>query len=444
MYRNAMKQLEAWKTSRRRKPLLVQGARQVGKTWLIREFGKNNFDKVAYVSFYDNEDLARIFDGSLEADRLVDALSIASGVTIGDADTLVVMDEIQACPRAIMSLKAFNEQRPDLAVIGAGSLLGIALHRDARSTSFPVGKVSWLNLYPMTFDEFLRAMGQGQLADALRAGNVDLISSFQERLTDHLRRYYFVGGMPEAVDEYAQTGDYGATRSIQLELLDDYERDFSKYASPSESEKIRLVWNSIPSQLARENKKFMYTAVRPSGRARDFETAIQWLVDAGMVMRVPRISKPGIPLSAYEDFGVFKLYALDVGLLGARSGLGASTLIAGDALFTEFKGALTEQYVCQQLIACGLVPWYWSASNSSGEVDFVLQMDSAVIPVEVKAEENLRARSLQSFCSKYGLARAVRLSMSPYRRENTCLGGGATLENVPLYAAGQLREVLGA
>lgn len=231
-------------------------------------------------------------------------------------------------------------------------------------------------------------------------------------------------------------------RSIQQELLNDYEQDFSKYASASESERIRLVWNSIPSQLARENKKFVYSAVRPSGRARDFESAIQWLTDAGMVTRLPRIAKPGIPLSAYEDFGAFKLYVLDVGLLGARSGLSAFSLISGDSLFAEFKGALTEQYVCQQLIAHGQTPWYWSASNSAAEVDFVLQLDSAVIPVEVKAEENLRARSLRSFCSKYGLARAIRLSMSPYRREDAWLGGDAALVNVPLYAAGQLREIL--
>lgn len=429
MDRDAMQKLVAWKDARKRKPLLVQGARQVGKTWLIREFGRRHFENTAYVSFADNEDLARVFEGSLRPQRLLDAVSIEAGTPIDPATTLVVFDEIQACPRAIESLKAFNEQLPELALIGAGSLLGLALHR---GTSFPVGKVYWLNMYPMTYGEFLRATGNESLVSLLASQDFSLIDSFRERYIDALRSYYFVGGMPEAVEEFAASRDYQAVRTIQQDLLTDYEHDFSKYAEPQETERIRLVWGSIPGQLARENRKFVYSAVKPSGRARDFEMAIQWLVDAGLALRVSRVTKPGIPLEAYEDFGAFKLFMLDTGLLGARSSLNPKTLLEGNRLFEEFKGALTEQYVCQTMVACGMRPWYWSASNSSGEIDFLFERDGVPVPVEVKAEENLRAKSLRAFCGKYSIPRAIRTSMAPYRQEEW-------LTNLPLYAA----ELLG-
>lgn len=430
MDRDAMQKLVAWKDSRKRKPLLVQGARQVGKTWLIREFGRRHFENTAYVSFADNEDLARVFEGSLRPQRLLDAVSIEAGTPIDPATTLVVFDEIQACPRAIESLKAFNEQLPDLALIGAGSLLGLAFHR---GTSFHVGKVSWLNMYPMTYGEFLRATDNESLVSLLASQDFSLIDSFRERYIDALRSYYFVGGMPEAVEEFATSRDYQAVRTIQQDLLTDYEHDFSKYAEPQETERIRLVWGSIPGQLARENRKFVYSAVKPSGRARDFEMAIQWLVDAGLALRVSRVTKPGIPLEAYEDFGAFKLFMLDTGLLGARSSLNPKTLLEGNRLFEEFKGALTEQYVCQTMVARGVRPWYWSASNSSGEIDFLFERDGVPVPVEVKAEENLRAKSLRAFCGKYSIPRAIRTSMAPYRQEEW-------LTNLPLYAA----ELLGS
>ena len=404
----------------------------MGKTWLIREFGRRRFDKTAYVTFFDNENAHRIFDGSVDARRIVDALSIETGVRIDAHDTLLILDEVQECPRALMSLKSFAEQMPELAVIAAGSLLGVALSRGGRRAGgamFPVGKVSWLTLYPMTFIEYLRATEGDALASTLARGDLAMAEVFREKLTDALRRYYYVGGMPEAVSAFASSHDLRDARSVQNDLLLSYEHDFSKYATASEAERIRLVWRSVPSQLARENRKFVYSAVRPSGRARDFEAAIQWLVDAGLLTKVPRISKPGLPLSAYEDLGAFKLFLLDTGLLGARSRLPASAVIEGDRLFSEFKGALSEQYVCQQMVASGLEPWYWSAERSDGEVDFLFERGGIVHPMEVKAEENLRAKSLRAFCARYDVGRALRLSMSGYRREEW-------LTNVPLYAAG--------
>lgn len=424
MERTAMQDLIEWKSRYKRKPMIVHGARQVGKTWLIKEFGRRHFERTAYVSFYDNEPLHAVFNGSLDPERLLEAVSIESGTTIDPSNTLVILDEIQACPRALMSLKAFCEQKPNLAVIAAGSLLGVAIHRDI---SFPVGKVSWLRMYPMTYEEYLRAAGDNGLVDILSRMDTALINAFRERYIDRLRQYYFIGGMPEVVDSFLATHDYAEVRRIQNELLADYEHDFSKYAGHLEAERIRLVWNSFPSQLARENKRFIYSAVKPGGRAREFETAIQWLVDAGLFHRVPRITKPGLPLSAYEDFGGFKLYGLDVGLLGAQSGLQATALLGAVGPFAEFKGALTEQYVCQQMEAYGIKPWYWSAENSSGEVDFLYEASKNPLPIEVKAEENLRSRSLRAFCSKYDVERAVRLSMSPYREESW-------LTNIPLYA----------
>ena len=435
MKRDAMHNLESWMASRHRKPLILQGARQVGKTWLVQEFGRLHYSKVAYVTFFDNENLKRVFDGSIDAQRLIGALSIEAQTPIDQSDTLLILDEIQECPRAIMALKSFAEQMPDRHVIAAGSLLGVALSRygktrdgSAGKIMFPVGKVNWLTLHPMTLSEFLRATGREQLANLLASGDIEMATAFKERFIDALRQYYFVGGMPEAVAEFAESGSYEEVRSLQNDLLLDYEHDFSKYATATEAEKIRLVWRSAPSQLAKENKRFVYSAVRPSGRARDFESAIQWLTDAGLLVRVARISKPGIPLSAYEELPSFKLYMLDVGLLGARSKLRSSTLIDGDRLFIEFKGALTEQYVCQQLVAQGIVPWYWSAERSDGEVDFVAEWDGSARPIEVKAEENLRSKSLRAFCAKYQIERAIRLSMSDYRVESW-------LTNIPLYAA---------
>lgn len=444
MERNVLDQLIQWKQQTTRKPLLVQGARQVGKTWVIKEFARREFKDMAYIDFFTDEDMKAVFSGSLDPERILEAISLRANVDAGNPDVLVVLDEIQECPRALTSLKTFCERRPDVPVVAAGSLLGVALHgrkrsqEDDVSISFPVGKVSFLTVHPMTFEEYLNAMGEDRMAHALQTANISLLDAFAERFTDYLRRYYFIGGMPEAVRTYAETHDLAAVREIQTNLLMAYELDFSKYASPQTTERIRYVWQSLPSQLARENKKFLYSAVRPGARARGYEEAIQWLVDAGLALRVNRISKAGLPLSGYDDPKAFKLYMLDTGLLGAASGLDASTLIAGNRLFTEFKGALTENYVCQQLVASGKVaPRYWSAENSTGEVDFVYEWKGNVVPVEVKAEQNLRAKSLKSFVDRSHLERGIRLSLSGFERQSW-------VTNVPLYAAGLLPDRLDA
>lgn len=433
MYRNALSNLIAWKNSSRRKPLVLQGARQVGKTWLALELGRTQFDHVAHVVFLDNEPMQRAFEGSLTPERLLPLIAAETGVPVGGEGTLIVFDEVQECPRAFTSLKLFQEQRPEIPIIAAGSLLGVALHR---GVSFPVGKVDHLDLYPLTFIEFLRASGNDALADILDRADLDALDVFAEKLTWLLKTYYFVGGMPEAVAAYCEQGDYAAARSVQDRLIRDYEFDFSKHASPILAERIREIWCSAPSQLARENKKFIYSAVRPGARARGYEEAISWLVDAGLLLRVNRITKPGLPLAAYKDLSAFKLYLLDVGLLGAASRLDARTVVDGSALFQEFKGALTEQYVCQQLTATGaLTPYYWSAENSSGEVDFIYDHDGRVMPVEVKAEDNLRARSLRAFTEKYGIERSLRLSLAGVRDQGWVF-------NLPLYAANILPNVM--
>lgn len=434
MYRSLMKDLTSWKTRPNRKPLILQGARQVGKTWLALELGRTEFSQVAHVVFLDNEPMKAVFEGSLNPTRLLAAIAAETSTRAGDSDVLIVLDEVQECPRALTVLKLFCEQRPDVPIIAAGSLLGVALHN---GVSFPVGKVEHLDVYPMTFYEYLRAT-DATLADLLDASDLTLIDAFSERFTDALRSYYYVGGMPEAVAAYAETGDYTEARRTQNRLLYDYEHDFSKHATPILAERIREVWKSAPSQLARENKKFVYTAVRPGARARNFEEAISWLVDAGLLARVNRVSKPGLPLDGYRDLNAFKLYFLDVGLLGAASGLDLKTIVNGSVLFEEFKGALTEQFVCQQLVATGeLVPRYWSAENSTGEVDFLYDYGGRVVPVEVKAETNLKGKSLSSFAKKYGIDRSLRLSLAGFRDQGWVV-------NVPLYATNLLPGVFEA
>lgn len=422
--------LKAWKHSANRKPLILQGARQVGKTWAIMDFGRTHFDEVAYVNFLDDENLKSVFEGDLDPKRLLDAVALQTGITPKPETTLVVFDEIQECPRALTSLKAFAERSPETPLIAAGSLLGVALHRAA---SFPVGKVDHLVMYPMSFLEYLLAVDQ-PLAIALERRDYSLIDAFSQRYVDALKRYYFVGGMPEAVAEFANSGSYANVRAIQKRLLFDYEHDFSKYADAQLAEKIRMIWNSAPAQLGRENKKFLYSAVRTGARARGYEEAIQWLVDAGLLLKVNRISKPGLPLISYEDRDAFKLFLFDVGLLGAACGLDQRVLLNGSSLFTEFKGSLTENYVCQELIASGQIrPFYWSADNSSNEVDFVFEQHGYLVPLEVKAELNLRSKSLKSFIDKYGLKKGVRLSLAGLKDQEW-------LQNVPLYECGLLAE----
>ena len=427
MKRFAISQLTAWKNLANRKPLVIRGARQVGKTWLMKEFGKQAFKNFVYINFDSNPDMANLFEGSLQISRLIAGLQIYSGQKI-TTDTLLIFDEIQEVPRALSSLKYFCEEAPEYAVISAGSLLGVAMHK---GTSFPVGKVDFLDLFPLSFTEFLNATGNENLVDLLESGDWQLITSFKNKYIELLRYYYFIGGMPEAVQTFIDENDFNAVRKVQQNILTAYEQDFSKHAPVETVPRIRMVWQSIPSQLAKENRRFVYGALRKGARAKDFELAIQWLKDCGLISQVIRLSKPSLPLPAYADEG-FKMFLSDVGLLGAMSGLDVGTLLHGNAFFNEFKGALTEQYVAQELrCSLGLTPCYWSAEHATAEVDFVFQYKSGIYPVEVKAEENLKAKSLKVYSDKYTPAISIRTSMSDYRNEEWLL-------NLPLYGISQI------
>lgn len=430
MERLLMDDLVIWKNKKRRKPLIIHGARQVGKTWIMKEFGSRYFEQTIYISFDNNERMKNVFDMDYDIGRIISAIKIEAGETFTAKNTLLIFDEIQEVPRALTSLKYFYENAPEYCIIAAGSLLGMALHE---GTSFPVGKVDFLNLHPMNFREFLIAGGENQLADLLVRQDYGLINSFSARFADLLRKYYYVGGMPEAVKCYFEEDDVFAVREIQKELLRYYENDFSKHAPKEQIPRIRMVWNSIPAQLAKENRKFIYGIVREGARAKDFELAIQWLSDYGMIMKSYRITKPGMPLIAYMEQNVFKMFMLDVGLLAAKANLSAKILLEGNQIFEEFKGALTEQFVAQQLHSQNMELYYYSTENSTGEIDFVIQKEQYCIPLEVKAEENLRARSLRAYCAKYRPEIAIRSSMSNYREQDWMV-------NVPLYALPEYLE----
>ncbi|MCL2137053.1 MAG: ATP-binding protein [Coriobacteriia bacterium] len=432
MQRLLMDKLIAWKNDARRKPLILRGARQVGKTWLLQEFGKQEFTEYAYVRLEDNQAIQVLFEGSLEPARLLDGLSSYTRKRI-TPNTLIVLDEIQAVPRALTALKYFHEEAPEYPIAVAGSLLGIALQP---GTSFPVGQVDFLDLHPLTFREFLLALGEERLVAQIVAADTDMLEVFAERLTDHLKQYYFVGGMPEAVQEFISTRDYDRVRQIQRSILSAYDMDFSKHTDKFAAERSREVFASIPSQLAKANRKFVYEAVKEGGRGREYSAAIRFLVDSGIAHQVWRVAKPGMPLAAYHDPAAFKIYLVDIGLLGAMSDLDIRTLVEGYRLFEEFKGSLSEQFVLQELVAeCGLTPYYWSAERSSGEVDFIVQHQGGIYPMEVKASDNLRSKSLAAFCQKYGLQNGLRLSLSAYRDQGW-------LRNIPLYAIGSLLQLL--
>ena len=424
MRRTLFDELVAWKSSPRRKPLILNGARQVGKTWLLKHFGAEQFETVAYVSL-DNDALARsYFDADFNAQRIIASLSLQLDVDIQPDKTLIVLDEIQACPKAITSLKYFCEDAPEYAVATAGSLLGISANE---GTGFPIGKVDMLDLHPMTLLEFMDATGEERFADLVRSGDIALMNPFKERIAEILKRYYIVGGMPAVVEAFAQRGDFGEVRRLQDQILADYERDFAKHVPTRLLPRMMLAWESVPRHLSQENKKFVFGQVRKGARASDFEEALVWLEQAGLISKVPRVEKPGLPLSAYSDGKAFKVFLVDVGLLGAMSGLAPATVLEGSRVYTEFKGALTEQYVCQQLVASGLRPFYWSAENSRGEIDFLVQHEGAVYPIEVKAEENVRAKSLRAFGERYPQTRPLRFSLSGFRDEGW-------MRNVPLWA----------
>ena len=432
MKRKAMAQLAAWKAQKHPLPMILRGARQVGKTWLMKEFGRQYFKQVAYINFDRNERMKMLFSGDFNIERIVQGLSIESNVEIDPQNTLIVLDEIQEVPAALQSLKYFTEnEQQTYYILAGGSLLGIALHQ---GTSYPVGKVDTMDLYPLSFTEFLDATGNERLATLLEQRNWQMVTTFKDRYIDLLRNYYFVGGMPEAVRSYIEERNLTQVRHIQHRLLSDYEQDFSKHAASEVVPRIRMVWDALPSQLAKENRKFIYSVLREGARAKDFEIAIQWLLDCGLCHKISRVTKGAFPLKAYAELASFKLYFVDVGLLAAMADIDAKTLLKGNSIFTEFKGALTEQYVCQQIIAeLGRTPYYWSAEKSNGEVDFVLQHSGKVIPVEVKAEENLQAKSLKFFVAANGLGFGVRTSMSDHRAEEKLL-------NLPLYAVSTMLE----
>lgn len=422
-----MQDLIAWKTSSDRHPLILNGARQVGKTWLIKEFAQREYANIAYVNLENNEAMAQLFEGSFDMPRIISGIELETDTQIDPETTLIALDEIQEVPKALTSLKYFYENAPQYHVVAAGSLLGIQLHQGA---SFPVGKVDTLNVYPLTFEEFvLERLGQSML-NVLMDADPSLAETFKSKLIATLKDYYFVGGMPEAVKLFGQESDYLAARSVQTRILADYERDFSKHQSIRDAERAFAVWESIPAHLAQENKRFIFGKIAKGSRAKDFEHAITWLTHAGLLYKVPRVSKAALPLKAYANTDAFKAFILDVGLLGAMCQTDARSIIEGNALLTEFKGAQTEQFVCQQLIAaCEFKPFYWSAENSRGEIDFLVQSNGTICAIEVKAEENLKAKSLRSFKQKYPDIRAIRFSLSGYRAESW-------MKNVPLYLIG--------
>ncbi len=425
MYRIAMEKLYRWKVSRRRKPLLIQGARQVGKTWLMKEFGRSAYRDMVYINFDSNSRMAELFASDLNTDRLIMGIELYAGKKIDPDSTLLIFDEVQEVPRALSSLKYFYENAPQYHIICAGSLLGIALHE---GTSFPVGKVDFLELYPLSFREFLMAVTGTQFAKLLDSQDYKMITSFKQTYIEALKQYYFIGGMPEAVKNFTEERDFYEVREVQKRILAAYEQDFSKHAPLEIVPKIRMVWNSIPSQLAKENKKFLYGLVREGGRAKEYETAIMWLCDCGLVYKIERVKGGGIPLKAYVDQKAFKLFVVDVGLLGCMTGLSPKILLDGKDLFKEFKGALTEQYVCQQLKTLeNLSIYYYTNDRGSCEVDFVVDTGERTVPVEVKAEVNLKAKSLKTYYEKYQPEISIRTSMADYRPEEW-------LMNLPLYA----------
>lgn len=424
MKRLLIEQLKTWHKKADRLPLILRGARQVGKTWLLKEFGRTCFKNVCYVNFEQSDSLVNVFAGELSPERIINQLSVYCGFRISANDTLIIFDEVQEIPRALTSLKYFAEQAPEYAICCAGSLLGVAMHK---GTSFPVGKVDFLDLYPMSFCEFLLANGEDMLVEYIKNGERDL-TPFTERLTEILKQYLIVGGMPMAVKKWIDTHDFFAVDDMQHGIISSYENDFSKHAPKNMVEKIRYVWDSIPTQLAKENKKFVYGLVREGARAREYEDALMWLSDAGEIIRTYNVTKPDVPLKAYADLKTFKVFLLDVGLLRCMSGLSPRVILDGSRIFEEFKGALTEQYVCQQLQTENRIQgnYYWT-SQSKAEIDFLITDGLNVIPLECKAGYTMNAKSMKSYRDKYSPVKALRTSLLPYERN----AGG--IVNIPLY-----------
>ena len=423
MERKAYASLLKWKSSSDRKPLILQGARQVGKTWLMKEFGQREYERTAYFDFERTKELHGIFSKGYDTGRILSALNILAGFEIRPESTLIVLDEIQSCPEAITSLKYFRDETPSQSLIAAGSLLGVAMHG---GFSFPVGKVDFLTLHPLGFEEYLAAIGQEPMIKALVNPEPSFADLFRDSLTEMLKRYLFVGGMPEAVADFASNGSFERVRSIQQAILTAYENDFSKHAPTTSLPRIRMVWRSIVGQLAKENAKFIYSLMRTGARAKEFELALEWLRDAGLIHKVHRISKPGLPVQAYADWSDFKVYLNDTGLLCAMADLPLGILLKDNDLFTEFKGRLTEQFVLQQMVCEQMPPFYWNPDMGISEVDFVIQSGDKVVPVEVKASTNLRSKSLRVYHDRYRPELCIRTSLAEHRKQDW-------LENIPLY-----------
>lgn len=425
MYRSAINALLQWKNKDNRKPLIIMGARQVGKTWLMKEFGRTNYDKVAYISFYNNKRMDEVFQNDFDVKRIIMNLNIEAGVTITPGDTLIILDEIQDSPKVLESLKYFCEEAPQYHVVAAGSLLGVTIHE---GVSYPVGKVDLLDLYPLNFREFLYAMEEQGLADALETKDYTLIDNFSDKYLFWLKNYYYTGGMPAVVDAFRMHRDYAEVRQIQNDIVRQYEGNFGKHIDTHTLPRIRLVWDSVPMQLAKENRKFFFGQIKKGARSSEYELAIQWLVDCGLVYKVNRVNEPNMPLKAYKSMNAYKLFLLDVGLLGALSELEAESILDGNDIFVEFKGALTEQYVLQQLISdTRYTPYYFGTEKATFEQDFLVQRGKDIVPIEVKAGDNIRSQSLKAYCDKYHPNKAVRFSTLKYIDQGW-------MENIPLYA----------
>ncbi len=424
MQREKLDELQAWKTSILRKPLIVRGARQVGKTWILKEFGRTSYKQVAYINFEDSTNLKSLFINDFNIERIIGVLEIQTQTIINADDTLIILDEIQEAERGVTVLKYFCENAPQYHVVAAGSLLGIALHQQS---SFPVGKVDFMDLHPMSFSEFLLALGEQQLVKVLKDKQWDTLTIFKDKLTNYLKYYFFVGGLPEVVDTYIQTKDWQKVRYVQNRILLSYQGDFSKHAPHAIVPRIQMVWQSIVSQLAKENKKFVYGAIREGARAKDFEIAIQWLTDCGLLVKCHRVTKPEMPLLAFQDLTAFKLFLHDIGLLTAMSGIDIKSLIDGNSLFMQYNGALAEQFVMQHLILKkDRYIGYWTNDRNTSEVDFVIQENSRIIPIEVKSGENLKAKSFKLFCEKFKPETAIRTSLADYKPETW-------MTNIPLW-----------
>lgn len=437
MKRLALKKLIDWKNSKYRKPLVVEGVRQVGKTWLLKEFGRTNYENVAYFDLEQNTEYHEFFEQSKQVSRIMDNLIFASGQKINPHTTLIIFDEVQKCPAALTFLKYFLQDAPEYHVICAGSLLGIAL---AKQTSFPVGKVNFLKMLPMTFTEFLLATGAENLVDYLASVNTfdHIPEAFSAPLIEKLKMFFVTGGMPEVVCRWANDHDIDAIQAVQKDILNGYERDFAKYAEPAQYPKISAIWESLPAQLSRENKKFQFCDVARNARAREYQEALKWLKDADLITQVKRASAPRLPISAYDEEKVFKLYSPDCGLLRRMSNLSPSVMANGSHLFTEFKGAFVENYVLNALRAqFDVKPRYWSRLNPSHEVDFLIQQDTDIIPVEVKAGTNVKHTSLTYFMNKFEseIDRGVVFSLNNLKRKGDVL-------YVPLYMADHLDNLL--